>query len=128
MLLLCLLAGHWRRTHRVPNSYVHLRLTAVLFAVLALASGSYSQSLCNGVPVTAPAGAVSNSPRAVLLTSPAGGSIFGAAATVAMGAAATDGDGSVARVDFYAGSTRVGSDTTSPYTFSWGNVAAGSCA
>lgn len=45
-----------------------------------------------------------------------------------MAAAATDGDGSVARVDFYSGSTRIGSDTTSPYTFSWGNVAAGSYA
>jgi uncharacterized protein (DUF2141 family) len=45
-----------------------------------------------------------------------------------MSAAAADRDGSVARVDFYAGSTRIGTDTTSPFTFSWGSVPAGSYA
>ena len=60
------------------------------------------------------------------LNSPAGGSTYAAQASIAMGATAADSGGSVARVDFYAGGTRVGSDTTSPYTFSWGNVPVGS--
>src|SRR5262249_51611526 len=41
-------------------------------------------------------------------------------------ATASDADGSVAAVDFYSGTTLLGSDTTSPYSWSWTNVAAGS--
>ena len=67
-----------------------------------------------------------NVPPSVSLTSPAGGTSFAAPATIGMAAAAADTDGSIAKVDFYAGSTKVGTDTTSPYTFSWGSVAAGS--
>jgi hypothetical protein len=43
-----------------------------------------------------------------------------------MSANAADSDGTIARVDFYAGSLLVGSDTTSPYTVTWTNAAAGS--
>ena len=43
----------------------------------------------------------------------------------ALGATAADVDGSVTQVAFYAGSTLLGVDTTSPYTFSWNNVPAG---
>ena len=66
-----------------------------------------------------------NTPPAVSLTSPASGSSFISPATVALAATASDTDG-VAKVDFYNGSTLVGTDTTSPYTFSWTGVAAGS--
>jgi uncharacterized protein (DUF2141 family) len=79
------------------------------------------------MPVTGPGSDPAlNAAPSVSLNSPAAGSTYAAPATIAMGATAADGDGFVARVDFYAGSTRVGSDTTSPYTFSWGNVPVGS--
>ena len=38
---------------------------------------------------------------------------------------AADADGTVARVDFYQGSTKVGTDASSPYSVSWTGVAAG---
>jgi hypothetical protein len=41
-------------------------------------------------------------------------------------ATASDRDGTVARVDFFAGTTQIGSDTTSPYGMTWSNVPAGS--
>ena len=43
-----------------------------------------------------------------------------------LSANASDTDGSVTGVEFYAGSTLVGSDQSSPYSFSWSNVPAGS--
>jgi hypothetical protein len=60
----------------------------------------------------------------VALTAPANGAVFVAPANVALAATASD-DGTVAAVEFYQGSTLLGVDTTSPYTFSWSNVPAG---
>jgi hypothetical protein len=68
----------------------------------------------------------SNQPPTVALTAPASGATFTAPAIVGLSASATDPDGSVAKVEFYTGTTLLGSDASSPFTFSWGNVAAGS--
>ena len=67
-----------------------------------------------------------NDPPSVSLTSPADGSIFAAPATVPLAASASDGDGSVNRVEFLANGVLVAADTTAPYSSSWGNVGAGS--
>jgi regulation of enolase protein 1 (concanavalin A-like superfamily) len=69
--------------------------------------------------------AAPNQPPAVSITSPVSGSTFSAPASVALTASATDSDGTIARVDFYNGSTLLGSDTASPYSFSWASVPAG---
>ena len=66
-----------------------------------------------------------NTPPVVSLTSPAANTTYKAPASVTLTASATDADGSVAKVDFYNGSTLLSEDTVSPYTYSWGNVAAG---
>ena len=47
-------------------------------------------------------------------------------ATISLAASASDPDGTVARVEFHAGSTLLGTDTTAPYAFSWTGVPAGS--
>jgi hypothetical protein len=62
----------------------------------------------------------------VSLTAPTPGQSYTAPATVAIAANAADSDGSVAKVDFYQGSTLLGTDTSAPYNYSWQNVAAGS--
>jgi hypothetical protein len=61
----------------------------------------------------------------VTLTSPAAGSTFNAPATISLAATATDGDGTVTKVDFYNGTTRIGTAATPPYLFTWSNVAGG---
>jgi chitodextrinase len=61
----------------------------------------------------------------VSISSPAGGASFTAPASVTITAAATDADGTVAKVDFYNGSTKLGTATASPYSYTWGSVAAG---
>jgi len=62
----------------------------------------------------------------VSLTTPGAGAIFGSPANIAVTASAADSDGSVSKVDFYAGSTLIGTATTPPYTLNWTNVPTGS--
>src|SRR6185503_14890005 len=64
-------------------------------------------------------------PPAVTLTSPANGATFTAPGSVSLAATATDADGTVSKVEFYNGTTLLNTDTTSPYTYTWGSVAAG---
>ena len=77
------------------------------------------------IAAVAGAGAPANQPPSVSLTSPADGSTYTATSAVPVSATASDADGTVAKVDFYAGSTLIGTDTTSPYSMSWSNAAAG---
>ena len=67
-----------------------------------------------------------NNPPTVSLTGPAQNAIFTAPATVGFTATASDSDGTITKVEFFQGSTKVGEDTTSPYAFNWTNVTAGS--
>jgi chitinase len=67
-----------------------------------------------------------NQAPSVSLSAPSNGATFPAPANITVSAAASDSDGSVARVDFFQGSTMIGSDTTSPYTLTWSSVPAGS--
>ncbi|MBI5386398.1 MAG: immunoglobulin domain-containing protein, partial [Verrucomicrobia bacterium] len=74
-------------------------------------------------PNSHPTGA--NVPPTVALTSPANGATFTAPANVTITATAADSDGTVTMVEFLSGGTVIGSDTTSPYSFAWNGVAAG---
>ena len=77
-------------------------------------------------PVSVTVSGSTNRPPTVSLTSPAPSSTFTAPASITLTATASDSDGTVTRVDFYRGSTLIGSDTSSPYSYNWTNVAAGS--
>ena len=66
-----------------------------------------------------------NSVPTVNVTSPSDGSIVSPGGSITVGASAGDVDGSVVLVEFYAGSTLLGSDSTSPYSVFWPNVAEG---
>ena len=67
----------------------------------------------------------SNQSPVVSLTSPANGATFSAPASITFSATASDPDGTIAQVDFYANGTRLRTITASPYSFSWTNVSAG---
>ena len=96
--------------------------TYSLTAVAHDADGGSSTSAATSVTVKS----ATNSPPTVSLTSPAAGASFTAPATVTLSATASDPENQIARVEFYAGATRVATDTTAPYSFSWTGVAAGS--
>ncbi len=60
------------------------------------------------------------------ITSPANNATSNTAPTsITINANAADSDGNVAKVDFYNGTTLLGSDDATPYTFTWTNVAVG---
>ncbi|ROZ76073.1 S-layer family protein [Ramlibacter sp. WS9] len=69
---------------------------------------------------------VANAPPTVTLTSPANGATFAAPATVNLTADANDTNGTITKVDFYRGTTLIGTSTARPYGVVWANVAAGS--
>ena len=66
-----------------------------------------------------------NLPPSVSLTAPSGGSTFTAPAAIAIAASASDSDGTISRVDFFAGGTAIGSATASPFAITWTAVPAG---
>ena len=55
------------------------------------------------------------------------GSTFTAGNNIVVNAGANDTDGTIARVDFFVGTTAIESDTTSPYSAIWANVTAQTC-
>ncbi|MCU0431467.1 MAG: cellulase family glycosylhydrolase [Cytophagaceae bacterium] len=66
-----------------------------------------------------------NTPPNVWLTGPANNARFTAPARITISAGASDANGSVSRVQFFRGTTLLGTDATAPYSFTWSNVAAG---
>jgi len=89
-------------------------------------SGAYlAKFTINGTGGPAP---TPNVPPAVALTSPVHGAVFTAPASIALAANASDSDGTVSKVEFFNGSTRLSTDTSAPYTYTWNNVAAGTYA
>ena len=66
-----------------------------------------------------------NLPPTAVLTSPVANSSFTSQANISITANASDADGSVNLVEFYNGSTKLGSASAAPYSLNWDNVAAG---
>jgi hypothetical protein len=96
-----------------------------LYVGVAVASGDanlLATGVFDTVLVSVPA---ANQPPVVSLSAPANGATFTAPATITVSATASDADGAVTAVDFYAGQTLIGSDPTSPYSVTWNNVPAG---
>jgi hypothetical protein len=60
------------------------------------------------------------------ITSPTAGTPFDAPTDVTIAATAADSEGTVSTVEFYDGSTKLGEDTTSPYSYTWTNAPVGS--
>jgi hypothetical protein len=66
-----------------------------------------------------------NSNPSVSINSPSNDASFSEGSTVQITAQASDLDGSITLVEFFAGDTKIGEDSTEPFEFSWANVAAG---
>jgi uncharacterized protein YjbI with pentapeptide repeats len=69
---------------------------------------------------------VANQPPTVSLTAPPNNATVINGSTVTISADAADSDGSVIRVQFFAGSTLLGTDPTAPYSLDWTTTAVGS--
>ena len=72
-----------------------------------------------------PAVDVANLLPTVSITAPVNNAVVTVGTNVAINANAADADGTIAKVEFYQGSTLLGQSTTAPYSFTWNNPAAG---
>ncbi|WP_115867659.1 Ig-like domain-containing protein, partial [Marinoscillum furvescens] len=68
----------------------------------------------------------SNANPTTSITAPANGASFNEGDNITISADATDTDGTLSKVEFFQGATKLGEDLTAPYSFAWNNVAAGS--
>jgi hypothetical protein len=71
------------------------------------------------------AGIAGGAPPSIVLTSPLPGEKFDSGATITLAATASPLE-RVAKIDFYAGPTLLGSRTSPPFSFTWNKVAGGS--
>ena len=67
----------------------------------------------------------SNSAPSVTLVHPLAGATFKAPVDIVVEATATDSDGTVQRVSFFANGVLIGESTSAPYSIVWGNAAPG---
>ena len=102
----------------LPTSQSHTWTTAGTKTITATGQGN-----CTGQS-SATLSVATNPVPSVSLTAPANGSAYTAPATITMTATASDAHG-IARVEFYSGTTLLGTDTSAPYSFAWPNVAYG---
>ena len=62
----------------------------------------------------------------VSITAPATNTGFAQGSAITITASASDGDGTVTKVEFFSGTTKLGEDATAPYSYTWNNAAVGS--
>jgi M6 family metalloprotease-like protein len=105
-----------------PYSYTMTDVPVGVYNITALAIDNLNLSASstrNNIAV------VGNTPPTVSITTPVTNQSFNAPATINIDVTATDADGTITKVDFYNGSTLLGSDLTAPYSYTWSNVPAG---
>lgn len=71
-----------------------------------------------------PVGSGQNQPPTVSIYSPTSGGTINAGSSITIQADASD-DGTISKVEFFQGSTKLGEDTTAPYSYTWNNVSQG---
>ncbi len=98
-------------------------------AVSSLAAGSYIFSAVVtdnlGAKVTNTISLTVNALPTASITSPTNNASFFGPTNITINASANDSDGTIAKVEFFQGTNKLGEDLTSPYSLTWSNVAAG---
>jgi RHS repeat-associated protein len=104
-----------------PYSYTWTNVSAGSYTITAKATDNSQQSSTSAAATVVVNASVA--PTVSLTSQQVSGN---APATVTLTASASDADGTISKVEFYNGSTKLGEATTSPYSYSWTNVSAGS--
>lgn len=85
-------------------------------------SGGDNTALLDSVSITR---LTSNEPPSVSLSAPSDNAVYTVPTDVTVTADAADGDGQVAKVEFFQNGTKIGEDLNSPFSFAWTNVSKG---
>jgi hypothetical protein len=94
-------------------------------------AANFTYTITDGVAVDTAAVSVSvnpvNDPPKVWITTPYDGSIFSAGSNVTITVYTSDVDSNVTKVEFYQGTTLLGTSQASPFNFLWTGVPGGTC-
>jgi hypothetical protein len=96
--------------------------TGTATITLSVSDGSLSSSTSFTLTVNAVAAPI------VTLTAPANGASYSAPATINLAASVTANGHTITKVQFYEGTTLLAEDTATPYSFTYNNVSARTCA
>jgi hypothetical protein len=107
-----------------PFTYTWSSVPAGSYELRAVATDNRGATTTSSVATVAVAPA--NQAPVVNITSPAPGGQFLSGDPVPITVSASDADGSVVRVDYFAGSTLIGSTASAPFAWTWQNPIAGS--
>ena len=88
---------------------------------LTVSDGTYSASSFVLVIVQA----TSNATPTINITAPSEDASFSEGSEITIAAAASDLDGTIALVEFYDGTTKIGEDATEPFSFTWSGASVG---
>jgi uncharacterized repeat protein (TIGR01451 family) len=104
-----------------PFSFVWNNVAGGSYSLTAVASDN-----SGGSTVSSPVSITVNNPPTVSITASSPQDSPTAPAQITINASASDGDGTISKVEFYQGTTLLATSVTSPYTYTWSNVGAGS--
>lgn len=110
-----------------PWSYNWSGMAAGTYKLVARAFDNKGFSgLSSPVEITITGNGPVNQAPTVSLTAPAANSTYTFGSSVSLTADASDTDGTISKVEFYAGTTLIGTDDAAPYAITWAQPAAGS--
>ena len=102
-----------------PYSFTWLNVPAGSYTLISKATDN-SGAVSTSSPVNIVVSTTStNQPPVVSISSPANGASFLEPATITINSSATDSDGTISKIDVFAGTKLIGSSTSSPYSFTW---------
>jgi hypothetical protein len=107
-----------------PYSFNWIGVGAGIYTLTARAMDDDGASTTSA-PVSITVTGNANVPPTISLTNPTNNSVFMSLADIVLQADAADSDGTITKVEFYSGTSKLGEDTSIPYSFNWGGVAAG---
>ena len=99
---------------------LHIHVATNKLRVSTFARGVWESPLNSGT--------AANVAPTVSITSPVTNAAYNAGTSVTINATAADADGTIAKVEFYQGTTLLGTSTVAPYTYTWTNAANGTYA
>jgi hypothetical protein len=109
---------------RVPYTFTWSGVPVGTYRLTAKATDN-SGAVTTSAAVNAIVSPAANVPPTVTITSPGNNVLFNAPADVVINAGAFDLDGTVGKVEFFSGTALLATVTSSPYTFTWDQVAIG---
>ena len=104
-----------------PYSFILNNAPAGIHSITAKATDSGNNTAISAIVNIS----VNALPLIAAITSPVNNASFSIGSSITIQVNASGGTGTIQKVEFYADTTKLGEDLTSPYTFTWNNVSQG---